>query len=306
MSKWDNCPIILDVSHYNQGVDVAKLKSHGVAGIIAKCGDGYQMKVGDQFDVSNYVDEKFAGYCQQAYDASLPFGAYFFYRPDLVQAEKRDDDFQFRVLKYALQNKKVDFLALDLEVGGDTASNIRDKVEKFICWMEDYFQKPVIIYTAMWYLNNSIKTWPRLENGNYDLWLAQWIYQQKATDWASLKLLYPSDSVKVVTPGFATFKIWQWATFYGLDGIDGEVDFNFWNGDLASFHAWAKFEASDPVNPVEPGEDDDDEQEPPIVDDEFQARVITLLERIDAKLASIDIGVSERPTLRDMFEELLG
>lgn len=279
MGRFDNNPLIVDVSHWNGAVDVDALALNGVAGLIAKCGDGHQMKGGDPYDVANYVDDTFADNCQKAYDADLPFGAYFFFRPDIVQASTPDKDFQFRVLQYALKNKKVDFLALDLEVSGDdTGANIRDKAEKFIGWMEAY-HKPVLLYTSVGFISTYIGEWPRVDAGNYDLWLAQWIWTQKTTTWSNIKSIYPADTVKIRTPGFATWKVWQWATLKGLDGVNGEVDVNFWNGNLASFHAWANFTPRDtvPADPPDPGE-------PPVVvptdPTEFQAAVLAKLDAI--------------------------
>lgn len=287
MGRFDNNPLIIDVSHWNGVVDVDALALNGVAGLIAKCGDGHQMKGGDPYDVANYVDDTFAENCQKAYDADLPFGAYFFFRPDVVQASTPDKDFQFRVLQYALKNKKVDFLALDLEVsGGDTGSNIRDKTEKFIGWMEDTYHKPVLLYTSIGFISSYIGEWPRVDAGNYDLWLAQWIWTQKATTWESIKTIYPADTVKIKTPGFATWKIWQWATLKGLDGISGEVDVNFWNGSLASFHAWANFTPKDttPTDPpVIPG---DEPEKPPVVVPGDNA-VLAELQAMNAKLSAI-------------------
>lgn len=257
MGKWDNYALGVDISHYNADADLRVMAQHGVSFAMAKCSDGYLMKAGGNlYEPTDHVDPKFSEFVQQAYEAGIPIGAYHYFRPDMAQAGKAEEDLQFRSFKRALQNKvpgkSFHFLVIDLEEKTNTNTNTRDVLETFYSWMlkdSQMNQVPILFYTSMGWLGSypAVSDWLAPKENPKEMWMAQWIRSatpREPTSWAELQSKhYPSDAARVLTPGFANWRFWQWAScFYKMEGAGaGEIDLNFYNGTVEQLYAWLKF-----------------------------------------------------------------
>lgn len=229
-----------DVSHWNGKLDVAKMKAGGIKVLFPKAGDGKQMIAGGQWDLGNYVDDTLHDNIQQCYDNKIKCVPYFYFQPTLVQAGTPDADWQYKVLKKALNNMRggVSFhgIAIDIEEGGESAPNLSKKIQQFYNWIRldpQFNTVPTLFYTSNGYLMSyqDLMTWLSYQGANRDLWLAQWVYSNSVkTTWEELATRYiPSVNMKVITPGFATWQVVQWsAAFYGMAGCgSGRIDLNF-------------------------------------------------------------------------------
>jgi lysozyme len=67
VSNMPTCNVVVDLSHHNEKVDLAKAKANGIGGVIHKCSQG-----------SGFVDLGFAGRRKAAAAAGLLWGAYHF------------------------------------------------------------------------------------------------------------------------------------------------------------------------------------------------------------------------------------
>jgi len=275
-SVWDRRARLVDLSKYNTGVDVKKMVSAGgIAGIIARAGDGYGCNE-DTNPVVARVDLSLAGFVQQAYEAGIPCGAYWFFRPDMSQGVTPETDDQFRSFEYATRGKVIHFMVIDLEfAGGETNTNIAAKVKKFANWLWDLYKgKPLFFYTGNYWLQQyspALIDWLGSQTDPKNMWMAQWIWStpKVKTAWSDIWTnKQPADAQKIPTPGFATWKLWQWATaFYGMEGAGiGEIDLNYYNGTKEDLYAFVHFKPGVPIP----------EPPPPTPGGDLEARVAEL------------------------------
>lgn len=258
MGKWSSYALGVDVSHYNRDADLRVMAAKGnIDFAVAKCSDGFLMRQGGNwYDPVDHVDPKFSEFVQQAYEAGILIGAYHYFRPDMSQAGKPDEDLQFRSLKAALKNKvpgkSFHFLAIDLEEKTNTNTNTKAVLETFYAWMlrdEQMSQVPIIFYSSVGWLNEfpAVRDWLSPQGNPKEMWMAQWVKPASPkinTTWQELRQkYYPADTAKVMTPGFANWRFWQWSSCYmGMEGAgSGEIDLNFYNGTTEQLYSWLKF-----------------------------------------------------------------
>jgi lysozyme len=292
MGKWDSYALGVDVSHYNGSIDAARMRQGGVSFLIAKCGDGKQITPGSAYDVANYVDPRFSDNVQQAYDAGIPCGAYFYFQPGVPQGKTAADDFQYQVLKYAMRNKvagkSFHFLVIDIEEKTNTNTNTRDMIQTFADWIwkdAQFNSVPLLFYTSVGYLNAypALRDWLAYPADPKEMWYAQWVYPATPkiqTTWAELKSrYYPADTAKV--QNYAGWRFWQWAScFYKMEGTgNGEIDLNFYNGTVEQLYTWLKFA---PQGQPQPQPEPEPEPQPEPVDlSEVHAKLDRILARLE-------------------------
>lgn len=257
MGRFDNLPLLIDVSHYQPNLDWAKLKAGGVKGVIAKAGESFG------------TDAMFAKHCQAAYDCDMPFGAYWFFDPTPylnyglpsnggARWPKAEDDKQFQALINALKYKKYDFLVLDAErwwerydeylelLNGKrkkedvvtlTDAWISQTAEVFAGWMKAYFKKPVWIYTGEWFVDSyapSMNNWIK----NYPLWVSSYPYDKGyvTCTWEQFRTSWmPPDTARIPTLSAPKATMWQFSgDKFILPGSGGSaLDLNFYMGSEA-------------------------------------------------------------------------
>jgi glycosyl hydrolase family 25/putative peptidoglycan binding protein len=128
---------IVDVSHHNATVDMAKLKAGGFAAVIQKATQGV-----------SYVDPTYASRRAAAKKAGLPFGAYHMCEPD-QDPIAQVDHFLAVVAKSAKPELR---LALDVELATKTSpSVVAGRYNAMAERTERLAGHTVIVYTYPWY-----------------------------------------------------------------------------------------------------------------------------------------------------------
>lgn len=274
MGRFDGLPLGIDVSHYQPKLDWSKLKGN-IDFVIAKAGESYG------------TDEMFAKHCQAAYDADLPFGAYWYFDPTPylnyglpsnggTRWPKPEDDKQFQALINALKYKKYYFLVLDVERWWErydeyyehkkgtrkkedvvtlTDAWISQTAEVFAGWMRQYFKKPVFIYTAEWFVTGfapSMNNWVK----NYPLWIASYPYSSGVvnTTWEQFRSAWmPLDTAKIPTLSADKVTMWQFSgDKFVLPGSGGSaLDLNFYMAPEAQMWSDIGFTPRTTTPPVE-------------------------------------------------------
>jgi GH25 family lysozyme M1 (1,4-beta-N-acetylmuramidase) len=256
-----------DLSHYNENVNVQTLVDHGCSYIMHKVGDGVRIQAGNDYDPEKYKDPRVDERIQQAFDVTRPDGGrgipvivYYYMR---FFGQRSD---QLHALQYLIHNltqskipgKSYHAIAIDVEeVDKDSDTNIRDKTEEVYAEVLK-LGVPVIFYTSNGYLNSespALRDWLGSKEAPKNLWMAQWPWYRRVIGWDALPQFIPADTVKVLTPGYASWKFWQWAgDVSGFDGCSNSIDLNFYNGSTAALYNWLGYKGSDGggTTPVEP------------------------------------------------------
>lgn len=285
-----------DVSHWNGTLDIPTMAAGGISIVFPKLGDGKQMIAGGAYDLGNYVDDTLHANIQGCYDAKVACVPYFYFQPTLVQASEPANDWQYKVLKKALNNLRagVSFhaIAIDIEEGGESAPNLARKIQNFYNWIRldpQFNTVPTLFYSSNGYLMSypDLMTWLSYQGANRDLWLAQWVYSNSIkTTWDEIKSRYiPAINMKVVTPGFASWRFVQWsAAFYGMAGAgSGRIDLNFYNASVDSMRSWLGMPpATEPQPDPDPGTGETPDTSA------LEARVATLETQVSDISANVD------------------
>ena len=316
--RWDTKGRLVDLSQYNENINVAEMIEHGkICGIVARAGDGYIIRPEETGKYARHIDRKYMDFLTAAETNDIPFGAYWFYRldPDIVQSPTKDSDEQFQSLSLAVNGRRVHFICLDIEEpAGETNTNIKKKVETFAnwCW-ETWPDKMVIFYTSMGFLNSysiALREWLGSGTAPKHLWMAQWIWygDKETTTWDDIYTNHlPSETQPIYTPGLAPrWELWQWAVkFVGMEGAgSNEIDLDWYNGTKEQFYEFVDFKPGTTPPPPEhecpTGQHWDetlqqcvaDEPEPPPTD---LTEVIALLNEL--KTGQADLKASDQVIL---------
>lgn len=264
----DELAVLFDVSHWNSQPDsffAEAVEKLGLAGLIVKVSDGKQVRSGNSQDISNYVDDKCHRFIQLAYDLKIPCMVYHYYQPGVDQSPSKESDWQYRALNAAVGNLVVNKsyygVVIDIEEKTDTVPNTSGEVKQFWNWLTDdakfgKVKRPV--YTSMGYLNwcTDLSTWLSYPGADKDLWMAQWVFSTgTAATLDNLRSKLAGVNMKVMTPGYATWKLLQLGVF-NLGG--GALDVNVFKGSKQAFYDWIGFKVdgtvTEPEEPEEPGE----------------------------------------------------
>lgn len=258
--------LFADYSHWNGNIDLTKTAGY-VDGIMTKASDGKRMYDGDPYDRENYKDKTLDANIQKAYDLGIPCIPYHYMHFVLEPGwtEQSIIDWQYDNIMHALKNKvpgkSYHAFALDIEVSNDSHTNAKSKVEKLTNRLTDTLGVPIIHYTRMGILNAlpALRDWLSYQGADRNLWLAQYIFSGRVpVTWEKLYSDYISRvNMRVITPGFAS---WKWAQFAACFEVPGctvnYTDLNFYNGTKEQAYAWLGYKQTTP--PVEP---------PPVVDE---------------------------------------
>ena len=141
---------VLDLSHWNENVDLRAVKHAGVVGVIHKVteGDGYQ-------------DPTYKNSCIDATNAGLKWGAYHFMRPGDMQ-----EQVQFFVHTVGLSVSTL--YAADYEDENISISQLKE----FLRTVRDLTSRPPVLYGG-YVLKENISD-PDPELADYPLWLAHY------------------------------------------------------------------------------------------------------------------------------------
>jgi lysozyme len=185
----------IDISHWNEIVDLAKTKSFGIKGAIHKCTQGIGNKDSNYIVNKNRIRE--LGWC---------FGAYHF--ANAGNAIQEADWF----LKNIGELKHGDILVLDYETYARA-----DADDWCLDWMNYIKEKTghaPILYTYHGILNKYRFT--KVAKAGYRLWAARYGLQEQE----------PNEKYKPTTGDFERMWAWQYTSMGIVPGINKRVDLN--------------------------------------------------------------------------------
>ncbi|MBS1994443.1 MAG: glycoside hydrolase family 25 protein [Cyanobacteria bacterium SZAS LIN-2] len=196
----------LDVSHYQNNIDWAKVKAAGASFVFIKATEG-----------GTVTDANFTTYWKAAKAAGIPRGAYHFFRAK-GPLQAQIDNF-IRAMSSVERGELPP--VLDVEAPEDwTQFTVAQRVDMVMGWLKAVESRlgvrPII------YINNPM-TRDVLGSPdafkNYTLWIAH----------------YTSRPAPSVPAPWTNWKYWQYTEHGTIDGIAGEVDLNRYNGSFAEF-----------------------------------------------------------------------
>ncbi len=189
----------IDVSHYQGEIKWEKVKKADVAFAFVKATEGISL-----------VDAQYERNRAQTTEIKLPFGAYHFFRPSLSGKQQAKHFLKtYKPLKGDLPP------VLDLEeTDGQSAKKIRKEALAWLKAVEKSTGVKPIVYTlphfASSYLNGALSEYP--------LWVVDLGWRE------------PADS-----KGWKSWTFWQHKHTGRVSGIKGDVDLNYFNGNLVDF-----------------------------------------------------------------------
>jgi lysozyme len=208
----------IDVSHYQEDIDWAKVKASGVRFVFIKASEG-----------KNEVDPMFEENFRGAVDAGIVPGTYHFYRPLLDPLEQAAH--YLSVIKEVIGSHPCLPPCIDLETAGVTRTVMNADVRSFMQQISQDGRKG-IIYTSpgFWstYLPAPVLIGNRLRSADvewaldYSLWLAHY-----TSGWPSQ--VYP----------WVGWTFWQHCSAGKVAGIPARVDLNLFNGSEAELASLA-------------------------------------------------------------------
>ena len=191
----------IDISHHQGKIDWNKLKSEDITFVFMKATEG-----------GDYKDSAFSDNWKNSIGAGFTVGAYHYYnlcKPGIEQA----NNFIQTVPKIPNALPPV----IDLEFGGHCKKGIsRDEIISgifdFLDTVKNYYHKTPIIYTTHEFYNQYLKN----DFANCTIWIRD-IFSQPEL------------------PGNRHWSFWQFSSMETLNGIDGRVDENVFNGTKVEF-----------------------------------------------------------------------
>lgn len=184
----------LDLSHHNGTVDFKKVKAAGFSFVHLKASEGF-----------TYTDPTYLSNVKAAKAAGLHVGAYHFARPDTSKNDAVNEANYFVTL---LKKESTDLLpVLDLEASKITsASALASWVDTFVTTVKKATNKPVMVYTGLWFMNN----YPTLSTklSKYPLWVSYY------------RTSPPPNN------GWTSWTEWQYTDKGTVPGVSGNVDLN--------------------------------------------------------------------------------
>lgn len=188
----------IDISHWNEIVDLSRTKSAEYKGAIHKCTQGISNKD------SNYIVDK-----ERIRSVDMAFGAYHFANAGNVEQEAN----------WFLRNlgdiRKGDVLVLDYE------TYVREDADDWCLRWLDYVSektgKKPLLYTYHGMLNKY--KFSKVAKAGYKLWAARYGLQEQE----------PNEYYKPATGAFQKMWAWQYCSQGEVPGINKDVDLNIVN-----------------------------------------------------------------------------
>lgn len=200
----------VDVARYQGDIDWKKLKSGGISFAFIKATEG-----------RDYIDPTFKEYWNGAKRAGIPRGAYHFY---YFCKSARSQAAWF------IRNVPKDPTALPPILDAEwnprsktcrkkpSPSRVRSEFHLFLKLLERYYGKKPIIYTAPDFYEDNFKGAFR----NYNFWLRTVV--------AHPRVKYPR----------RRWMFWQYTGTGRMNGVEGNIDINVYNGSAGSFYRWLR------------------------------------------------------------------
>jgi lysozyme len=186
----------IDISKHSGKIDWKKVGSHNLDFVYIKATEG-----------ESYVDPRFTEYVKGARSQDMTIGFYHFFRFN-KNGEAQASNFMNRVGNYKNTLPPV----LDVEEWGNTRSKrttneVKAEIKSFLKAVEDQIGRKMIIYTN----ESSYRRFIEGEFPNNPIWICTFRKEPKL-------------------PDRDTWLLWQHAHDGQLDGIEGFIDLNTFNG----------------------------------------------------------------------------
>lgn len=197
----------VDVSHHNGDIDWATVQADGVRFVIAKATED-----------TTFLDDHYATNKQQVEALGMAFGAYHFARPDKSSGDALAEADWF-VANAQLTGKNM-LPVLDLEdAGGLGTRKLKQWAKAWLAEVQAKLGVKAVIYTntPFWKLHLGNTTW--FADNGYRLWIAHWTAN-------------PQPSLPAANWGGRSWTLWQYTNAGTVDGINGKVDQDRYNGTV--------------------------------------------------------------------------
>lgn len=198
----------IDVSHYQSRVDWQAIETVPIHFVFVKATEGV-----------SYADSLFAINWTALAKTSIRRGAYHFFRPEAPPGE------QARHFARTVRLKSGDLPpVLDLElIGNLSKSELLHRAQIWLDIVENHYGVKPIIYTNLHFYNRHLAG--HLEG--YPLWIARYHHKEPTLACGS------------------QWHFWQYGKHGRLPGIKGYVDFNVFNGSLATLDSMRIFKGGE-------------------------------------------------------------
>ena len=192
----------IDISNHQGEVDFDKVKKAGVSYVFIKATQG-----------NTFQDPLFRNDFDGASQAGLAVGAYHFYMTD----DDPRDQFKNYVELVSLGRGHLPPV-VDIEaLSKDTRPEFIADLQIFLDLLEEEYGAKPIIYSGKKFAKKHLEGF-----SHYPLWLAE----------------YEVEEPSLPTAGWNSWTFWQWTQSARVDGIDGPVDGDRFNGDHVSFQGF--------------------------------------------------------------------
>jgi len=205
----DALTVGIDVSHHCNEIDFGKVKAHGVHFVFCKATEG-----------DDWTDPNFLRYFSDLKTHQIRRGAYHFYivgDDPIVQANHFIQTVQ---LETGDLPPVVDIESMHQHPDPKLAQELKS----FLDILENHYQMRPILYTGERFWNK------HLHGGfsEYPLWIAEYGVEEPQ-----------------VPQGWTSWAFWQKEQDYRIPGIEKEVDFNIFSGNLTAFDLFIQDLAKD-------------------------------------------------------------
>lgn len=191
----------IDISEHTGGIDFKKIKKQSFDFVFLKATEG-----------ENYIDEKFETNYRAAKLNNIPLGAYHFFRFNKLGRTQANN------FLTTIKGKSFDLpFVLDVEEWGNSGqtekSVIINEISIFIKVVEQSTSQKIMIYTN----ESGFKKYVSGHFDNKEIWICSFNNP-------------PNNNIK--------WTLWQHSHKGRLDGAEGYVDINTFNGDI---NEWKKY-----------------------------------------------------------------
>lgn len=195
----DAAGLVADLSHYQTSVDLAAMKTGGIAAVILKASEG-----------TTFTDPIFSSRAQAAAAAGLLVGAYHFFDPTA------DPTAQAAYFLGIATAAKVSVLAVDFEPA--TAGANEANASTMCQVIYDQTGRWPLLYTGKWSVQPANSIFSQMP-----LWLAEWT----------------TSATPNLPPGFSAWQMWQFESALNtVPGVVGDCSRTRFNGALADLQRW--------------------------------------------------------------------
>lgn len=193
----------IDVSSHNGNIDFSRVVADSITFVYIKASEG-----------ADFRDSNFYANCDSASAVGLKVGAYHFFR------KNGDGALQAKNFIEATEGKKLDLpLVIDVEDWGNESAEseavVKRNLQEMIAALEAN-NRHVMIYTN----KDGYRSYIKDEFSHLDLWLCTFRHPRKVNDY--------------------NWKMLQYSHWGNVDGVDGEVDLNVFNGDSLQWEQWLR------------------------------------------------------------------